>query len=713
MSNIKIVKCEVSGINNSAISIVGEYNSDFKVKLLGNGKEIKHNLTCDNIKNKFVIFAELNGIKKVTLLDENNEVLLKVTNRKIRRIGHKIKNILKRIFLKIYYFLCAIFKTIKYAWQNYHFLILPKEWANFCEECKMILRSVNIALYYNMDNIIEYNKWLKKFEKEEEQVSLNYKPLISILIPVYNIEQKYLFACVDSILNQTYENFEICIVDDASTKEETINSLKLLEEKDSRIKIKYRKKNGHISATTNDALAMAKGEFVGLVDDDDLLAPNALYEVVKVLNENKKLDFIYSDEDKIDEKGVKRCYPHFKPDFSPDTLMGGNYICHFSVIRTSIVKKVGGFEVGLEGAQDHDLFLKISEVTDKFYHIPKILYHWRMIPGSTAAVPGNKSYAYDRGRTAVENALKRRKLNGTVTQNNGGHYFVDYQLKNEPLISIIIPTKDYSDTLEKCLVSIYEKTTYKNYEVIVVNNNSVEEKTFKLFDTYKNKYSNFKVIDANMEFNYSKINNLAVKEAKGEYIVLLNNDTEVITPEWLEKMVGYASLEHIGAVGVKLLYFDDTVQHGGVVLGICGIARHAYVNQSRDNPGNYGRLLVPYNYSAVTAACLMVKKSKFESVGGLEEELAVNFNDVDFNLKLLKKGYYNILLPHVLLYHYESKSRGFDTTLKKQTRSLKECEYMYKHWGQELLNDKMYNPNFSKSYPFVLEKKDINNEKTV
>ena len=475
-------------------------------------------------------------------------------------------------------------------------------------------------------------------------------------------------------------------------------------QKDERIKVKYRKENGHISRTTNDALEMAKGEFVALVDNDDELTEDALYCVAIALNENKTLDFIYSDEDKLDYRG-NRYYPNFKPDYSPDTLMALNYICHLAVIRKKLVEEVGGFEVGLEGSQDHDLFLKIVEKTDKIYHIPKILYHWRIVKGSTSETLDNKEYAIEKGRLAVENALKRRNLSGTVTtEQKCLHYIVDYDVKEEPLVSIIIPTKDYADITEQCLKSIYEKTDYKNYEIIVMNNNSEKKETFDLFDRYKKKYKNFRVIDANYEFNYSKINNDAVKNAKGDYICLLNNDTEVISSNWLTSMVGYASLPYIGAVGAKLLFPDNTIQHCGIILGLGGTAGHIGVNLPEDDLLNFGRLLVPFDCSAVTAACLLVSKKKYLEVNGLEENLTVAFNDVDFNMKLLEKGYYNICLPQAKLYHYESKTRGYDTTSEKHKRFLKEKEYMFNKWEDKIKNDKFYNKNYSRNVPFNLDK---------
>lgn len=595
-----------------------------------------------------------------------------------------------------------IWRGTKSLWKKYHFMVPPEIWKKEAKFLWGIL--TNHSPLLNPMDVTKYNLWLDENENGVDYKKFRYNPLISVLMPVYNVEEKYLRECIESILSQSYEKVEICIVDDASTKKETLTTLKEYENNE-RVKVKYRKKNGHISRATNDALEMASGEYVALIDNDDVLVKDALYKVVEVLNKNKKIDLVYSDEDKLDKHGT-RCYPHFKPDWSPDTLLSLNYICHLVVVRTKLVKEVDGFAVGMEGAQDHDLLLKITEKTDRIYHIPEVLYHWRMIEGSTALKLDNKDYANDKGKLAIEAALKRRGLNAKVEKDLPSTYYrVFYEMKKEPMVSIIIPTKDYPDVTEACLKSLYEKTAYKNYEVVLVNNRSEEEKTFELFRKYKKAHKNFRVVDADMEFNYSKINNLAVKKAKGEVIVLLNNDTEVITPDWLTIMVGYAVQPHVGAVGAKLLYPDNTVQHGGVVLGMGGVAGHIFLNEKRDAIGMYGRMRVPYDVGAVTAACLCVEKKKFEEVGGLEEDLKVAFNDIDFNMKLLRKGYYNVMLPMVELYHYESKSRGTDMAPGKKERFQREVLYMQDKWGEDLVNDKFYNANYSLDGPFMLDRK--------
>lgn len=595
-----------------------------------------------------------------------------------------------------------IWRGTKSLWKKYHFMVPLDVWKKEVKYLWGIMTNKS-PLFDPMD-VTKYNLWLDENRKEAHYKTLSYRPLISVLIPVYNVEGRYLEECIESVLGQSYDNFELCLVDDASTKKETLDVLRKYEE-NSKVRVKYRKKNGHISMATNDALKMAKGVFVAFMDNDDVLEKNALYRVVEALNTDKTMDLLYSDEDKIDKRGT-RCYPYFKPDWSPDTLLSLNYICHFTVIRTSLVRKVGGFTVGLEGAQDYDLLLRVVEKTKKIYHIPEVLYHWRMIDSSTASSLKNKDYANDRGKKAIEAALKRRGLKARVEKDDVSTYYrVVYDLKEEPKVSIIIPTKDLAETTEACIRSIYKKTTYKNYEVVIVNNRSVETKTFDLFERYKKKYDNFRVIDADMEFNYSKINNYAVKRVKGDVLILLNNDTEVITPNWIEMMVGYAILPHVGAVGAKLLYPDNTVQHVGVVIGMGGVAGHSFLNEKREAVGIYGRTRVPYDVGAVTAACLCVEKKKFEEVKGLEEKgLTVAFNDIDLNMKLLDKGYYNVILPMVELYHFESKSRGTDLAPGKRERFQKEVEFMQAKWKEKLLHDKFYNPNYSLEGSFMVDR---------
>jgi len=667
-----------------------------------NNEEVARYFKDSKLKNKYGYDYEerISFFDKkinVKIVDKDDVIYEKnVDNRFLYKISLKLRRIIR-----------VLLRGLRFLWKEYHFLVPPKMLKMYYVDMKSKLRNVNIDFNFiqPMDKI-QYREWIignEIYQYDSKLEKFEYNPLISILVPVYNVDSKYLSECIDSVINQNYPNWELCIADDCSTNKDTLDCLKKYEKKDKRIKVTYREKNGHISEATNTALEMANGEFVALLDNDDLLSEYALYENVKVLNKHKDLDMIYSDEDKLDLDG-QRCDPHFKSDFAPDTLMSSNYICHFTLLRKSIMEKIGGERKGYEGAQDYDLFLRFTEETNKIYHIPKILYHWRMIPGSTSMDTNNKNYAYLRGKLALEDALKRRKIDGEViTYDDIPYYTIDYKYKKEPSISIIIPTRDYADILEVCLNSLYEKTNYKNYEVIVVDNGSKEQKTFDLFDKYK-KHDNFKILTENCEFNYSYLNNQAVKIAKGDYIVLLNNDTEIIDGEWLRKMVSYAMQEHIGTVGIKLLYPDNTVQHGGVILGLGGIGRHLFLNSSRNSIGLYGRLRVPYNYGCVTAACLMIKKSKFNEIGGLEEKLKVAFNDVDLNIKSLKKGYYNVFLPQVEMYHHESKSRGLDTTVEKQKRLKFEIDYMQKKWKNILNRDPFYNINFSLIKEYMLER---------
>ena len=708
MKYVKIKRKNINGLRNPEVVVEGYYlfpEKENDIQVYGDNKLLKSNIRRIGTGSKIIIKTKINNtIKKIKiylLIDNKKELIVSMNNTLFTRLISRARLINKKLFKPIK----KIGHGIAFLWREHHFLIPPALWGKYLKVFCVKVKHLFVKDTYYPFNVKQYNKWIKKHETKSEYKELEYQPLISILIPVYNIERYYLSECLDSILNQTYQNFEVCLADDCSTKKETIETLEEYKKKDKRIKVVYRKENGHISKTTNSALEIATGEFIGLMDDDDVLTDNCLYEMVLALNENKELDFIYSDEDKLDMKG-RRCEPHFKPDYSPDSILGGNYFCHFEIIRASIIEKIGGFRTEFVGAQDFDLFLRVIDETtpDKIKHIPKILYHWRKIPGSTADTVESKEYAIEAGRNAVEETMKRRKIDAEVTVPiESTHYIVNYKYKKEPKISIIIPTRDLADILDRCLNSIYEKTKYDNYEVIVVDNDSKEEYTKEIFKKYST-HKNFKVIEYKKEFNYASINNYAVKKSTGDYILFLNNDTEVITPDWLEKMVGYAMQKHIACVGVKLLYPNDDIQHGGVVLGIDGIARHAFLNYERETVGFYGRMVIPYNYSAVTAACLMIERKKFDEVNGFTEELRVAYNDIDLNLKLRKKGYYNVFLPQVELYHYESKSRGLDTTTEKYKQYLKEKEYMLNHWKEELENDPFYNPNLSKKDCFMLDK---------
>lgn len=594
-----------------------------------------------------------------------------------------------KIFSKFGKVIYLIKKSIYFAWYRHHFLIPPRVLVKYIRSFFTVLKrgGTTSNLFVNQN---EYIKWFNENNKVEYK-TLKYKPSFSFIIPTYNVSKNLLSECLDSLLNQSYDNFEICIADDHSTLDETIQTLKEYE-KNPKVKVVYRKENGMISKASNSAIKLANNEFIVLVDNDDVIVKDALYHLALVLNKNKDLDMIYSDEDKLDFKG-RVMEPHFKPDYSPDTFMGVNYICHLTCLRKSIVDEIGGFRSEFDGSQDYDLFLRFTEKTDKIYHIEKILYHWRQTKSSTAGYLGNKSYAYTAGKRALEDSLKRRGIKGEILDNpKVSTYLTKYGNENE-LVSIIVPIKDKANITRRCIDSIYEKSTYRNFEIILVDNNSEEKETFEMIKEYENKYDNFKSIRLECEFNYSYINNEAVKASKGEYILFLNNDTEVMTEDFLEWMLGYSRQKHVGCVGIKLLYPDKLVQHAGVVLGYGGLAGHIYVTASYQDNGLFGRLVMPYNYSAVTAACLMINKDKFLNVKGFDENLKVALNDVDLNLKLLDKGYYNVCLSNVEMMHYESKSRGYEATDEKHKRYIREQEYMRGKWGNKIDRDKYFSKN--------------------
>lgn len=540
-------------------------------------------------------------------------------------------------------------------------------------------------------------------QMREECAKFLYRPKISIVMPVWNTDERWLRRAIESVLEQTYDNWELCIADGGSTRESVERVLKEYSEKDSRIKVKTLNENKGISGNSNEALSLATGEFVGLLDHDDELAPFALYEVVKLLNKKRHVSFIYSDEDKIDEKR-RRNNPFFKPDWSPDTFLSQNYICHFSVIKRELVQRVGGFREGYDGSQDYDLFLRVTETLDEreIAHIPKILYHWRTIQGSAADNVEAKPYAIVAAKKALANALYRRGIKASVLDGPYlSSYRVRYEITGNPKVSIIIPTKDKVGVLQTCVNSILEKTDYENYEIVIVDNQSREPETHDYYQRIRNN-PHIKVLEYNSPFNFSAINNFAVAHADGEYLVLLNNDTEIITREWLTAMLEHAQREEVGAVGAKLLYYNNTVQHAGVVLGITGspgekgVAGHSHKHLSDRALGYFLRPHIIGNVSAVTAACMMVRRDVYEQVGGFEEDLVVAFNDVDFCLKIRDRGYLIVYTPYAKLYHYESLSRGYEDNPEKQARFLKEVRYVREKWGDYIdTGDPYYNPNLT------------------
>jgi len=541
-----------------------------------------------------------------------------------------------------------------------------------------------------------YLQWIKKNEKlKNREEIISYNPLISIIMPSYNTDSKWLKKSIDSVLNQSYQNWELCIADDASTLVSTIELLKKYEKSDKRIKVIFRTENGHISEASNTALSLAIGEYVCFLDHDDELSSFALYEMIKTINDNRKLKLIYSDEDKIDEKG-KRFNPHFKSSWNPEMFFSQNYVSHLSLIKKEIIDKTLGFRVGYEGSQDYDLLLQCLKFikSKEIHHIAKILYHWRAIAGSTAQSSNAKSYTSDAGVKALKDYFKE---NNRVSVEKGflaNTYKIVYEIIGKPLVSIIIPTKDNYLLLQKCINSILEKTEYQNYEIIIIDNQTTALDALKYLDKL-NTMTKIKVLKYNKPFNYSIINNYAVEEANGEFVAFLNNDIEVINKTWLTEMLQHAQRKEIGIVGAKLYYPDMTIQHAGVVLGIGGVAGHVHKYFDENAYGYFSRLQIIQNYSALTAACILMKKDIFLEVNGFEEELMVAFNDIDLSLKVLEKGYRNLWTPYAKLIHHESKSRGQEDNLEKKKRFDTERSFMQNKWQRKLLEDKCYNPHLT------------------
>lgn len=508
----------------------------------------------------------------------------------------------------------------------------------------------------------QYRLWLEAHpvtpdlmeEAKAEIGRFTYRPLISIVTPVYNTDEPWLRRLIESVQAQLYPHWEFCLADDASTRGHVRRLLDEAAAADPRIKVRHLERNEGIVGASARALAMATGEFVGLLDHDDELSPDALYEVVKRLNREPDLDFLYSDEDKLEPDG-RRVEPFFKPGWSPELLLAMNYITHFSVFRRSKLAESGGFRAGFDGSQDYDLILRFTERTDRIAHIPKVLYHWRKIPGSAASSTGAKPYAYEAARKALAEALARRGLDGTVEGDGPGRYRVRYRLRDRPLVSIVIPTRDRRLLLEQCLSSLREKTDYAPYEVIVVDNDSRAADAIAYLEEIRDRAL---VLRCPGPFNFSAINNLGASRAAGRHLLFLNNDTQAVRPDWLTVMVEQAEQPGIGAVGAKLLYPDRRIQHAGIVLGVRGFAAHAFKHQAGGRDTYYGFGETVRNCSAVTAACLLVPRGVFEEAGGFDERLPVAFNDVDLCLRIRQRGYRIVYTPKAELLHYESATRG-------------------------------------------------------
>ena len=548
---------------------------------------------------------------------------------------------------------------------------------------------------------IPYEEWFAKNKVTEEELErqrdylFEYSPTISLIVPTYQTPLNYLRQMIESVRAQSYSNWELCIAEGSGGNKKIEEVIGEYASKDSRIKVEILEKNYGIAGNSNKALSMATGEYTALFDHDDLLTPDALFEVVQSLQETK-YDIIYTDEDKVDGDMIAYLDPNFKPDWSPDLFCSHNYITHLFVVKKSILDEVGGFREEFEGSQDYDLMFRCIERAESIWHIPKILYHWRVHDNSVAGDPESKMYAYEAGRKAIEEHYKRTGVEASVEiMELWGMYHTIYATPRNPLVSIVIPNKDHIEDLKVCLTSLLKRNTYENFEVIIVENNSTKEETFDYYKKIQENYKNIKVIHWEGEFNYSAINNFGVRHASADYILFLNNDTKVISPTAVSELLGCCMQKDVGIVGAKLLFKDNTVQHAGVVIGFGGFAGHVNTGIHKNSFGYMVRARINGNYSAVTAACMMVKRSVFEEVDGFTEEFKVGLNDVDFCLKVRETGKRVVFNAHSLWYHYESKSRGYETTPEKIERFEGEIALFQKRWPEILRDgDPYYNNNF-------------------
>ncbi len=547
-----------------------------------------------------------------------------------------------------------------------------------------------------------YAAWIAHSETSSETLEIQrtvrfrYEPLVSIVVPVYETPESMLTDMIRSVFAQTYGRWELCISDGASRFAHVREVLEVFKAKDVRVKVLYLAENRGISGNTNAAIGTATGDFIAFLDHDDILSSNALFEMVKAINEQDDVDMLYSDEDKISSVGHLRQAPYFKPDFSPDLLRTGNYMAHFLLMRKSFGDALGWLRPEFDGAQDYDLILRASEKARRIVHVSRILYHWRKHAGSAASGCTAKPYAEQAGIKALLAHLNREGLEATVE--NGGSlytYKVNYNLTAHPLVSIIIPNKDQAALLKRCLDSILNISTYKNFEIIIVENQSRDAKTQGLYDDFSSD-PRVKVVVWDQPFNYSAINNFAVTQAEGDVLLFLNNDTEVINSDWIERMMEYVLRQDVGVVGAKLYYPDNTLQHAGVIVGLRGTAGHVLTGHRGDSPGLFSRLKRVQNYSAVTGACLMMRRDIFMRVNGFSADLPVAFNDVDLCLKVREKGYLVVWTPYAELIHYESKTRGYEETPEKQERFRNEQRIFRNRWRELLAKgDPYYNRNLT------------------
>lgn len=611
-------------------------------------------------------------VQIITRCDGKEETVKKaVSSTLFRKLYRKGKEIAKKTW--VYYQQFGLYKTIRRGAEK----LLKQETGTY-EAFRM-----------------KYFPKKKELDAQRAE-SFAYEPEISIVVPLYQTPRRYIEELISSVQAQTYGKWRLYLSDGSGENPHGKEILESYAKKDGRICVIQNESSLRISENTNRALQRAEGDFIAFTDHDDTLAPDALYECVKAVNQFPETDIIYTDEDKVSIDGKRYYQPHFKPDFNIDLLRSANYMCHLYVVRKSLLDEVGHLNPEYDGSQDYDFILRCVEKTKNIIHIPKILYHWRVHPNSVAGDPNSKAYAYEAGRNAILAHYKRVGIDARIDFVSPGFYHSVYKLKEEPLVSIIIPSKDHRADLHKCIRSIQEKSDYRNFEILVIENNSEEEETWEYYQEIAGKYEYIRIIRYEGSFNYSAIQNFAVQKAKGEYLLLLNNDTWLKNPESIREMLGYCMREDVGIVGARLLYPDDTIQHAGVIVGLGGVAGHAFLGAEKNDPGYFCRIMCAQNYSAVTAACMMVKKSVYNEAGGMDTELRVAFNDTDFCMRVGEKGYRIVYQPFSVWYHDESRTRGREDTEEKVERFRQEIVYFQRRWKQFLESgDPNYNLNLA------------------
>lgn len=554
---------------------------------------------------------------------------------------------------------------------------------------------------------ISYSKWIAQNTPDERELARQrdeqfpYMPVFSIVVPLFRTKAAYLGELIESVRSQSYGAWELCLSDGSGEDSPLAGILEEYCRMDGRIRVVRAEKPLGISENTNAAIRMARGDYLVFADHDDILAPDALYECAHRIYEDGVYDVLYSDEDKISMDGKKRFDPQFKTDFNPDLLRSMNYICHLLVVRREFACQVGFLDGSYDGAQDYDFILRCTEATERIAHIPKILYHWRCHEESTAVNQESKLYAFEAGWRALQAHLDRLGIRGEVSRGEYlGLYRTRYFVKDEPLVSILIPNKDHREDLERCISSLHQKSLYRNYEILIIENNSERQETFALYEELVRADERVKVVTYQGSFNYSAINNFGASHALGEYFLFLNNDTEMISEESIGEMLELCSRENTGAVGARLYYGDGTVQHAGVVIGLGGIAGHAFSGERRSATGYCRRIICTQDMSAVTAACMMMKRQDFEELGGFDESLEVTFNDVDLCLRVREMGKWVVYTPYAQFYHYESKSRGNEDTTEKVERFHGEIRRFLDKWSSFLeKGDPFYSPNLTRMRP--------------